>query len=157
MKPDFEARWNSILLDCGMEFIPQGKLGDLARRAGGPEMAFLLREATRIEGERRLSLPEHVSDDVSDEFWRIGTCLAEIFRRLKADGAAFLLDELRKADSPDRPAAACLLRAAFPHTYVEELKALLETETNSEVRDELSKAISAPPPASRPWWQFWNG
>lgn len=155
MDQDFAQLWSSVLEDCAIEHIPHAKLTRLAQRAGSKELAFLLGEASRVDVEWQSLRSRHVSDDVSDDFWRIATCLREIFQKRGPEAARFLVEELQRADSPHRLAAARLLEAVSAHTDRAELSRLCQAETDASVREELAKILQAPP-RPRPWWQFRN-
>ena len=156
MDKGFLELWSTVLEDCGMEQIPHAKLTRLALRSGTAEMAFLLAEATRIGGEWQACRARGVSDDVSDELWRMTASLDEIFRKRGAAAARFLLEELQQRGSPHRPAAARLLAALAGHADRAELDRLVAGETDPTVREELGKLLAAPPLRHRRWWRFWE-
>lgn len=118
-------------------------------------MAFLLAEASRVHAEAQALRSQDVSDDVSDDLWRISTCLREIFQKRGPEAARFLVEELQQADSPHRAAAARLLETVSAHTDRAELSRLCQAETDASVQEELAKMLLAPPQPRR-WWRFWN-
>lgn len=155
MDQGFSQLWSSVLEDCAVEHVPHAKLTRLAQRAGRAELAYLLAEASRVHAEAQSLRAQDVSDDVSDELWRVATCLSEIFQKQGPEAARFLVEELQNGDSLHRPAAARLLWAVAKHANRAELSRLCQTETDAAVREELSKILAAPARPGR-WWQFWN-
>lgn len=91
MKPGFEALWNSILDDCGMEHIPELKLRALALLAGSDELQFLLAEYERIGAEwKALIASGDDAGDGSDEYWRASGSVTKAFDYTGDRGIDFL-------------------------------------------------------------------
>lgn len=155
MDQEFAQLWSSVLEDCEVEHIPHAKLTSLARRAGPAELAYLLAEASRVHAEAQALRSQDVSDDVTDDLWRIATCLSEIVRKRGPEAARFLVAELQNGDSLHRPSAARLLGTVAQHADRAELSRLCQAETDAAVREELTQILQAPR-RPRPWWQFWN-
>ena len=154
MKAGFEQLWGQVLEDCGMERIPHAKLHVLALMAEPADMRFLLQEAERLQQERE----EHRNDscDVTDEYWRALTCVADTLALIGAAAASFLQDEIDRLDSQHRLSAALLLPSVSTHTDWERVKARISAESDADVKESLVHALEKAVKAKRAWWQFWK-
>jgi hypothetical protein len=154
MQVSFEQLWSQVLNDCGMEQIPRAKLHVLALMAGPDDMRFLLKEAERMQQERQALRDD--AGDMSDEYWRGLTSVAETLTLIGPAAAAFLLDEVDRPDSAHRLSAALLLPSVAAHADWERVTAMIAAEDDSDVRESLTHAFEKQTKARRRWWQFWK-
>lgn len=154
MQVSFEQLWSQVLEDCGMEQIPRAKLHVLALMAGPEDMRFLLKEAERMQQERQALRDD--AGDMSDEYWRGLTSVADTLTLIGPPAAAFLLDEIDRPDSAHRLSAALLLPTVSAHADWERVRAKIAAEDDGDVREALTHALGKATKASRPWWQFWK-
>ena len=154
MNGPFRSLWKEALEECLLERIPRFRLRALARIATEADMRFLLDEGARIEKEWE-AIRGHDAGDVSDDYWRMATCVAETFRFIGARASPFLLAQVSDLGSSHRLAAARLLGTVAAKPDRGRIEAALAKEADPLVRAALAGALKAAASAS-PWWRFWR-